>query len=133
MLSAAALRGFVGRRRRKPKGSVTVLAAVFMIAAMALLSLALDAGYLAAVRCELKRSADAAALAGAGVLVDGHEAAELEAFRFYAQNTIGGRSLTRDAGWQDGTRPLCGCHRARARGRMERARSDWRRRPSCRR
>ena len=72
-----------------------------MIAAIALLSLAVDVGYLATLRCELKRSTDAAALAGAGVLVDGPEVAELQAFEFYARNPIGGRNLTGEVGWQD--------------------------------
>ena len=104
MLSAKKLRGRVwssSRHIRDRKGAVIVLAAVFMIAAMALLAMAVDVGYLATVRTELKRSTDAAALAGAGVLVEGADVAELLAFEYLARNPIGGNNLAAGSDWAE--------------------------------
>ena len=55
---------------RQRKGSVLVFMALMMVAMMALLSLAIDIGYLQNARCQLQQAADAAALAAAAELID---------------------------------------------------------------
>lgn len=55
---------------RRRRGNILVLTAVLMIFMMALLAFAIDWGYLLAVRTELQRSADAAALAAALELIE---------------------------------------------------------------
>ena len=50
-------------RGRARRGAIVVMVAVFMIAAMALLALSVDLGYLMMLKTELKRTTDAAALA----------------------------------------------------------------------
>ncbi|HYW79330.1 MAG TPA: pilus assembly protein TadG-related protein, partial [Thermoguttaceae bacterium] len=52
------------------KGAITFVMAFMLIGLVAILALALDIGYLAVARTELQRSADAAAMASAGTLLD---------------------------------------------------------------
>jgi Flp pilus assembly protein TadG len=61
--------------RQRRKGAVVVLAAVMMLLMFAFLAFAVDLGYLSMVRTQLQRAADAAAIAGAGRLLDGEIAA----------------------------------------------------------
>lgn len=68
--------------------------ASLMVFMMGLLAFAVDLGYIMNVQSELKRATDAAALAGAGALIDGKEQAELEAFAYLARNPVGGRIHT---------------------------------------
>ena len=75
-----------------------------MVFMMALLAFAVDLGYIINVRSELKRATDAAALAGAGSLVDGTDKAEVEAFEYLARNPISGK--TYEAQDADGNRIL---------------------------
>jgi len=77
---------------RNRRGSILVLSAFLMVFLMGLLAYAVDLGYIMNVQSELKRATDAAALAGAGSLVDGHEEAELHAFEYLARNPTGGRT-----------------------------------------
>ena len=56
--------------RHKRKGSVLVFTAMMMVVMMGLLALAVDVGYLQNARCQLQKSADAAALAAAAELID---------------------------------------------------------------
>lgn len=93
------------------KGAVLVLSAFLMIAMMALIAFAVDVGYLATLNSELKRSTDAAALAGAGCLIDGPEAAELEAFEFLVRNPVGNRPLATGDNWTDNLAGLLAQHR----------------------
>lgn len=72
-----------------------------MIVMLAMIAFAVDVGYLMALRAELKRSADAAALGGAGALVDGVEAAELEAFEYSVRNPVGNRSPGGQEDWEE--------------------------------
>lgn len=104
MLSAGKLCGKVSSSKhhnRNRKGAVLVLAAFFMVAAMALLAFSVDTGYLMTLKSELKRSADAAALAGAGVLIEGADQAELQAFEFHVRNPVGRNVLGAGPGWED--------------------------------
>ena len=56
-----------GRRR---KGALLVLAAILMIVVVGMIGFVVDLGYIALVKSELQRSADACALAGAFELLD---------------------------------------------------------------
>ena len=58
------------RRKQSRRGAVIVLAAFFMIGLVAVLSMAIDIGYLLVARSELQRSADSAAMAAAWGLAD---------------------------------------------------------------
>lgn len=64
-----------------------------MVFLMALLAFSVDLGYIINVRSELKRATDAAALAGAGALIDGTDQAELRAFEYLARNPISGETF----------------------------------------
>lgn len=104
MLSARKLRREVSSskgQKRNRNGAVVVLAAFFMVVAMAMVALSVDVGYLATLKSELKRSTDAAALAGAAVLVEGPEVAELGAFEYFVRNPIGGRNQANQSSWEE--------------------------------
>ena len=86
-----------GCRRR---GAVLVLAAFLLVFVMLLLVLTVDVGYMMAVKTDMQRATDAAALAGAGALIDGTDVAELEAFEFFVRNPVGNKNLAaEDEGW----------------------------------
>lgn len=100
----------VNPRRERPsarppragrRGTILVMAAFMMIVIMALLALSVDLGYITTVRSELKRATDSAALAGAGTLIDGSEAAELQAFKFLARNPVGGVLIAEQEDWEE--------------------------------
>ncbi len=77
------------RSARDRKGAVIVLAAFMMIALMAMLAFAIDIGYILKVDTDLDRAVDAAALAGAGELINGQAAAEETAVEFLVRNPAG--------------------------------------------
>ncbi|MEN6497326.1 MAG: pilus assembly protein TadG-related protein [Thermoguttaceae bacterium] len=77
---------------RSRKGAILVLSAFLMVFLMAIIAFAVDLGYIMNVQSELKRATDAAALAGAGALVDGTDKAEIQAFEYIARNPAGGKS-----------------------------------------
>src|SRR5262245_35399537 len=58
------------RNRHRRNGNILVMTALLMMTLMALLAFAIDLGYLYAVRTELQRSADSAAIAAAWELID---------------------------------------------------------------
>jgi len=103
--------GFEPRSRfGSRRGAILVLAAFLMVFMMGVLALTVDLGYMMTVDVEMKRATDAAALAGAGGLLDGPEEAEVQAFEYLARNPVGGRIysaedsqgnvvLPSDAGW----------------------------------
>ncbi|NLX99880.1 MAG: VWA domain-containing protein [Rhodopirellula sp.] len=64
------------------RGAIVVLFAVLMIVIFAMLAFAVDLGFVALTRTQLQVAADAAALAGAGTMVGGTEAAEAEVRRY---------------------------------------------------
>ena len=76
-----------GRARRR--GTIIVLSAIMMIVMIAMLALALDVGQIQLARSELARSVDAAALAGAGALVDGEDAARDATVEYLVRNPMG--------------------------------------------
>ena len=57
------------------RGTIVVFSAFLMICMMAMLAFSVDLGYIYTTQAELQRSVDAAALAGAGGLVDGQDEA----------------------------------------------------------
>ena len=81
-------------RDRKRRGTILVLAAFLLIVMMGMLAFSIDLGYMMKVRAELQRATDAAALAGAGSLVDGADVAELQALDFMLRNPVGSQVLT---------------------------------------
>jgi len=74
-------------------GVIVVLAALLMVFLVCMLAFAIDVGYLTHTRAELRGAVDAAALAGAGGLSEGGEAARQEVRRLLAVNPISGRAL----------------------------------------
>lgn len=80
------------RRRRRPadrRGAVIVLAAFLMIFLMAVMAFSIDMGYQVNTQTEMQRAVDAAALAGAGVLVEGVDDAQNRAVEYLARNPVG--------------------------------------------
>jgi len=75
------------------RGAIIVLAAIFMIAMLGMVAFALDVGYVATTNTELCRTCDAAALAGAGALVDGTAAATLAIEEYVALNACAGHTV----------------------------------------
>ena len=89
---------FLGRfleksRRHKRRGTILILAAIMVIAMMGMLALSGDLGYIMTVRAELKRATDAAALAGAGTLIEGESAARMQSVDFLLRNPVGSQML----------------------------------------
>ncbi len=95
------------RRRASRRGAVIVLLAIVMTALMAMVAFSVDTGYILGIKTELKRAADAGALAGAGRLIDGESAALAEVQQFVQMNLVGnepieGADLQIDFGqWDD--------------------------------
>ncbi|MBX7168371.1 MAG: TadE/TadG family protein [Pirellulales bacterium] len=82
-----------GVSRRRPderRGNVLILTALLSVILLGMVAFAVDVGYMAVVKTELQRSVDAGALAGAGVLVNGAEAANAEVLEFVNSNIVGG-------------------------------------------
>lgn len=72
---------------RKPRrGALIVLLAVMLVFVIAFVALAVDLGFVCAVRGDLQSAADAAALAGAGTILDGETEAVTAAQRFAQYN-----------------------------------------------
>jgi len=90
-----------GKKDKGRRGAILVLTALFMVFLIGLLAFSVDLGYMMTVRAELKRATDAAALAGAGALIDGPQAAELRAFEFLARNPVASRNLLDGSDWKD--------------------------------
>lgn len=83
---------FSTRSTRRPanrKGAVLVLSAFLMIFLLAVMAFSIDMGYKMNVQTEMQRAVDAAALAGAGVLVEGVDEAETRAVEYLARNPVG--------------------------------------------
>ncbi|NUQ62655.1 MAG: VWA domain-containing protein [Pirellulales bacterium] len=79
-----------GKARR---GAILVLTAVLMIMIFAMLAFAVDLGYVALTRTELQNAADAGALAGAGTMVGGFDAAAEEARKYVALHKTNGTAI----------------------------------------
>jgi len=79
---------------RKRRGKIVVMAAFLLIFMMGMVAFGVDVGYMALTKTELQCSTDAAALAGAGELVNGTAAAQTAALSFLGSNKAGGHTLT---------------------------------------
>ena len=89
-------------RQKDRRGAVLVLAAVMMVVILGLVALSVDLGVIALAKSELQRSTDAAALAGAGVLVEGSDAANKQAFEMLVHNPVRNFDLAdQDENWKD--------------------------------
>ena len=80
---------------RKEDGSMVALIAISMTALLGMAALAVDVGMLMSARAEAQRTADLAALAGAGILIAepaNAMKAEQTAINFAAQNNINGQA-----------------------------------------
>ncbi|MGQ9564679.1 MAG: VWA domain-containing protein [Thermogutta sp.] len=88
-------------RVKNRRGAVLVLTALLMVFMMGLLALSVDVGYMMTVKTELKRAADAAALAGAASLVEGSDVAELSAFEFLSRNPVGRENIMAEPDWEE--------------------------------
>lgn len=73
-----------------------------MVLMLMLLAVSIDLGYMMSVQSEMDRAVDAAALAGAGSLVDGADIAKLQAFEIFCLNPVGKVNLVADdPDWRD--------------------------------
>ena len=84
-------RGSLSRQARRRRGAAIILAAFLMGVLVSMLALSIDIGYIAASKAEARRTADAAALAGAWQMVDsaaqsGNSSASLDAVNDAAKN-----------------------------------------------
>jgi hypothetical protein len=93
-MNRIALGKYLHRAVNHRRGAATVLTLILLMVLITALALTVDVGYMATIRTELARSADAAAFAGAGELVRGSEPARATALRYLAANPVGGRALT---------------------------------------
>lgn len=76
------------RKTKRRKGTILVLAASLMIVMLAMLALSIDTGYMFTMQTQLDRSVDAAALAGAGALIEGTEAANESVIEYLVRNPV---------------------------------------------
>ena len=72
------------------RGAIVVFACILAVVMMALLAFSIDVGFMYTMQSRLERSVDAAALAGAGVLVDGNQAASDQALEYLVRNPLSG-------------------------------------------
>ncbi len=85
------------RVHRVRRGNILVLTALFMTGLTALLALSIDLGHIYTTQSQLDRSVDAAALAGASQLSEGHEATQEKIVEYLVRNPIGpGFSVTNE-------------------------------------
>lgn len=82
-------------RALRKKGNITLLAAMLMLFLVSLVAVVIDASYTAHIKSQLGRAVDAGALAGAGALTDGEDAATTAAVEFVQRNPIGQTTIPR--------------------------------------
>jgi Flp pilus assembly protein TadG len=82
------------RRRMERRGSVVVLAAVFLVVAIACLAFSIDYGDLVVTESELQNAADAGAMSGAIALNYGREAAIEAAKKWSGKNLAAGKLVS---------------------------------------
>lgn len=95
----ACTRGEEGASRRPEparRGNIILLTAFLMVIMMAMVAFAVDVGYMYTMQCQLQRSVDAAALAGAGELINGIDEAEAVAKEYLVRNPVGSAQGTID-------------------------------------
>jgi len=101
-----------GRRNRTRRGAIIVLFAVLLVGVMAMLAFAIDLGYILTSRTDIQRSVDCGALAGAGMLVDGEDAAIAAVHSYVQANRVTGSPVETEqieietGSWDETTRTL---------------------------
>jgi Flp pilus assembly protein TadG len=83
-------------RRKKGverRGSITVLAAVFLVVVIAFMAFSIDYGYIVVTESDLQNAADAGAMSGARALNDGREEAILAAKNWAGKNIAAGQAV----------------------------------------
>ncbi len=80
--------------RSNRRGMMIVYTGIMLILLLAMVAFSVDLGYMYTLQSRLERSVDAAALAGAGALVDGNAAASDKAVEFLVRNPIDGTVVT---------------------------------------
>ena len=94
------MRRFLFPSRRRESGQVIVIAALTMMVLIGFAALSIDYSYLSVSKDELRRASDAAALAAASQLIhNDYDMARNEAVRFGAANTVAGRNVVIDPGY----------------------------------
>ena len=85
-----------GRRSgvRRRRGKIVVLTAFLLMFMMGMVAFGVDVGYMALTKTELQTSTDSAALAAAGELVNGTDAAQQAALTYLSSNKVGGRTMS---------------------------------------
>lgn len=81
------------RRWQKRGGAIIVLTAILLVLMMGMLAFSVDVGYMYTLESQLQRSVDAAALAGAGALVEGQDYAQDRVAEYLVRNPIGGKPV----------------------------------------
>lgn len=74
------------KTRRARRGATVVLFAVMLVMVLGFMALAVDLGYVCSVKGDLQAAADAGALAGTGVLLEGDDAAITTAQKYVSSN-----------------------------------------------
>lgn len=85
-----------GELKAARRGMALVLTTLAMVMLVGFVALSVDVGYIAHVKTELKRTTDAGALAGAGTLVQGQQAAIEQVYQYIALNPVGGTTVPED-------------------------------------
>ena len=83
-------------RRKKGverRGSITALAAVFLVVVIAFMAFSIDYGYIVVTESDLQNAADAGAMSGARALNDGREEAILAAKNWAGKNIAAGQAV----------------------------------------
>lgn len=78
---------------RRP-GAFIVLVALMLVFLLGMIAFAVDVGFMMNVDTDLRRTADAGALAGAGGLVDGAAVAQANVMSIITQNRVAGQTLS---------------------------------------
>ena len=81
---------------RSRRGSVLVFGCFLMVVLLGMIALGVDSGYMYSKKGNLQRAVDAAALAGAGGLVDGSESATRTAVEYMLRNPVRASSTAVD-------------------------------------
>lgn len=75
-------------KRPRRRGTILVLSAVMMVGMLSMLALSIDTGYMYTMQTQLDRSVDAAALSGAGTLVNGTDVVEESVVEYLVRNPV---------------------------------------------
>src|SRR5687767_7238903 len=80
----SATRSSSPRFAQRRRGAIIILFAVMLVVVMAFVAFSVDLGYVCSVKTDLQAAADAAALAGTGVILDG-ESKAIQTADWYAR------------------------------------------------